>query len=96
MRSFDADELRRRVDEVLFYVWDPIGVSLEPFARGEYERYVPEVLHLVEQNDTIEPISSYLVKIISDYMSLSPDKKHCDDTAKLLLEHKEAIQEGLA
>ena len=96
MRKFNTNELEKRVAEVLFYVWDPIGVSPEPFARGEYEGYVQEVLRLVEQNDTIESISSYLVKIISDYMSLSPDKKHCDDTAKLLLEHKQAIKEGLA
>jgi hypothetical protein len=46
MRTFDNDELRRRVDEVLYYIWDPIGVSDQPYARGEYEGYVPKVLQL--------------------------------------------------
>ena len=96
MRIFDNNELRKRVDEVLFYVWDPIGVSHEPFARGEYESYVPKVLQLLEQNDNIEPISSHLTEIIRDQMALSPDKKHCDYTAELLLKHKQAIKEGCA
>ncbi len=27
-------ELYRRVDEVLYYVWDPIGVASSPAAHG--------------------------------------------------------------
>lgn len=53
MRSFNKGELQRRVDEVLFYVWDPIGVSDEPFARGEYESYVPGIATLVEKTPTM-------------------------------------------
>ena len=95
MKVFDNDELRRRVDEVLFYVWDPIDVNHEPNARGEYTGYVSEVLELVEANDNIQAISKHLVKIISSYMEMSPDKKQCDYTAELLLRHKQAIIEGL-
>jgi hypothetical protein len=96
MRRFDNRELQRRVDEVLFYVWDPIGVSNEPYARGEYESYVPKILQLVEENDDIQPISTYLANIISTNMSLSPDKKQCDYTAEILLKHKMAVKEGRA
>ncbi len=28
-------ELEKRIDEVLYYVWDPIEVSDEPCARAE-------------------------------------------------------------
>ena len=96
MKVFDNNELRRRVDEVLFYIWDPIGVNGEPFARGEYESYVPEVLKLVEANDNIGPISKHLAKIISSCMGFSPNKKRCDYTAEILLGHKKAIIEGCA
>lgn len=96
MREFDNNELSRRVDEVLYYVWDPIGVSPEPYARAEYETYVPKVRELVEQNDDIKPISSYLAEIVRDWMGMSPDKKQCDHTAELLLRHKQAIIDGCA
>ena len=96
MRHFDNEELSRRVDEVLFYVWDPIGVSPEPCARAEYESYVPKVRQLVDENDDIKPISAYLAGVERDQMELPPAKKHCDDTAELLLRHKRAIMEGLA
>lgn len=96
MRKFDDRELRRRVDEVLYYIWDPIGVFDQPFARAEYEDYVPKVLQLVEHNDSIQPISKHLASIVRANMSSSPDKTQCDYTAKILLEHKQAIKEGCA
>ena len=96
MRKFDDKELRRRVDEVLFYMWDPIGVAHEPCTRSEYENYVPKICQLVEQNDNIAPISRYLANIVKDQMGLSPNMKHCDFTAELLLKHKQVIKDGLA
>ncbi|MBN2376495.1 MAG: hypothetical protein JXD22_08845 [Sedimentisphaerales bacterium] len=96
MRKFYDKEIWRRVDEVLYYIWDPIGVAEEPYARAEYESYVPMVLQLVEQNDTIQPISAYLEEIINNRMGLSADKKHCDYTAEILLFHKKAIKDGCA
>jgi hypothetical protein len=95
MRAFENGELRRRVDEVLFYVWDPIGVSPEPCARAEYESYVPEVLRLVEESETATPISKYLAEL-SVRTTLSANVEHCDEAAELLLAHKEAISRGLA
>lgn len=96
MRNLGHDELRRRVDEVLYYIWDPIGVSEEPYARAEYENYIPKVLQLVEENDNIRPISGHLADIISTQMGFSPDTKRCDHAAEILLKHKQAIKEGCA
>ncbi|UCF43739.1 MAG: hypothetical protein JSV99_02075 [Planctomycetota bacterium] len=89
-------ELHRRVDEVLFYVWDPIGVNGEPLARGEYESYVPQVVKLVEANDDIRAISKHLAKIVSSRMGMSPNKKQCDYAAEMLLRHKKAVIERRA
>jgi hypothetical protein len=96
MRQFDNNELSKRVDEVLFYVWDPIGVQPEPNARGEYWGYVGEIRKLVAENDHIAPISSHLAAIAKNKMGLSPNRKHCDEVAELLIEHKKAIKEGRA
>jgi hypothetical protein len=96
MRKFDDSELQRRVDEVLYYIWDPIGVSNEPYARGEYDGYVPKVFKLVSKNNNIEPISAYLAKIVNTHMGLSADLKRCDYAAELLLKHKEAVKGGFA
>ncbi len=43
------NELYQRVDEVLHYLWDPIGVSDVPGARDEYHSYVPQVFSLLKQ-----------------------------------------------
>jgi hypothetical protein len=96
MIEFDNRELNRRVDEVLFYVWDPIGVSDEPCARWEYKSYVPKILQLVEQNDDPSPIALYLSEIEKNQMGISSNTDNCNRVAELLLQHKEAIKEGLA
>ena len=95
-RTSRPDELLRRVDEVLFYVWDPIGVAGEPFARAEYDSYVPKVLELLVGTDFPQPITDYLASIVTDKMGFSPNLKHCEHTAELLLKHKKAIMEGCA
>lgn len=94
--KFSAEELRKRVDEVLYYVWDPIGVAREPCARNEYTSYVLQVLRIVEESDDPRPISELLSKIASETMSLTPDKIICYQTAELLIEHKNAIRKGYA
>ena len=96
MRTFDKDELRKRVDEILFYVWDPIGVSPEPCARGEYNNYVSEVLQLLQTHETATPITAHLANIVQSRMELTPDLQKCHDVAYLLLEHKRAVKQGLA
>ena len=96
MIEFDNEKLSKRIDEVLYYVWDPIGVSDEPYARREYVGYIKGIRDLLDQGDDIASISSHLASIVSSSMCLSPDKKKCDYTAELLLRHKRAIIEGCA
>jgi hypothetical protein len=96
MRAFNNDELRRRIDEVLFYVWDPIGVADEPYARAEYEGYVSDVLELVEKSEQSQPIADYLDHVVKSRMALSPNSEHSKLTAELLLRHKLAIKDGCA
>jgi len=84
-------ELYRRVDEVLFYIWDPIGVAKMPAARDEYHSYLPAVFSLLKQNRSLKEVSDYLTKIEREMMGLSGDKKQGEANhavAVLLEEHK--------
>lgn len=67
-------EIAIRIDEVLYYQWDPIGVSNEPYARGEYSPYVDSILNHVINEDLIK-IADTLTEIESNNMGLSRNKK---------------------
>jgi hypothetical protein len=71
MSSRDANELYRRVDEVLHYLWDPIGVSGIPAARDEYETYVPQVFELLNDDANRGRIAGYLNWVVTERMGLS-------------------------
>ena len=87
-------ELNQRIDEVLFYVWDPIGVSNEPCARAEYSSYTMIMLKYVLKED-LDQIASELSKIETDSMGLTPDKDRNLKVAQRLLDYKYAVEEGL-
>lgn len=96
MRAFDPNELEKRIDEVLYYVWDPIGVSDSPYTRGEYSSYVPGILQLVRANSLAEKISSHLSDIVRTQMGLTPNEARERRVADLILQHKDALDKGLA
>ena len=87
-------ELERRIDEVLFYVWDPIGVSDTPAARGEYSSYTLTILKYVLDED-LKKIASQLGKIESSSMGLTINEIKNLEIAELLMDFKYAVEEGL-
>lgn len=90
MDKSSSDELETRVDEVLYYIWDPIGVSEEPFARGEYRSYVPTVLRRVKDGYSATEIADYLCKIELESMALSPNRERALKAANILVAGKSA------
>jgi len=84
-------KLYRQVDEVLHYMWDPIGVRGIAQARDEYYSYLPQVFSRLVNNGTTEDIASYLVAAERDSMGLTPDKGNAMNIAETLLGLKEAI-----
>lgn len=84
-------ELYRRIDEILFYKWDPIGVSNMNWTRDEYEGYLPQIFKLALANSHPESIAVYLTAISTDNMGLSEAKQHDLKIAKLILEIKEEV-----
>ena len=83
--------LYRAVDEVLHYVWDPIGVSFHPEARDEYRGYLPQVFGLLRQGADESKIAAYLTAVTTDRMGLSPRSDHDNEVARLLLSWKQRI-----
>ena len=92
----DQMTLYRRVDEVLTYVWDPIGVREVPQARDEYRGYLPQVFRRVL--DATEPgtIAEYLLSAASECMGLTINEESRKDAfrvARLLIEHRDWINQ---
>lgn len=85
-------ELYRRVDEVLHYIWDPIGVSRFPGARTEYRSYLPEVFKLLKGNSDAKTIASYLIKVETGHMTLVANRHKAREAANILIEWKETIE----
>ena len=83
-----AAAVHTRVDELLQYVWDPIGVARVPEARDEYSSYVPTVARLLLEEENKEDIVAYLHKIASEHMGLSENPAavaHEQETSALLI-----------
>lgn len=89
-----------RVDEILHYVWDPIGVGGSPCARDEYQSYVPKVAGLLIEKKSKEEIFGYLHWLESEHMSCPVTKEseaHTKEVVEILCDHfewfeKEPIQ----
>jgi hypothetical protein len=90
------DALFEAVDEVLHYIWDPIGVRDCPQARDEYHSYVPQVFGLLRGGATSESISSYLSRVATETMGLSGNTTHDLKVAIILIDWKEAVDEKFA
>jgi len=92
--SSQQEELICRVDEVLFYIWDPIGVKDVPEARDEYENYASHVFSLLNRNAGESVISTFLLKTETATMGLSKSaraERHVQKVAKLLEEYRERL-----
>jgi hypothetical protein len=84
------ERLARLVDEVLYWVWDPIGVNDSFASRSEYETYVPGVVKilLMEESDQekIASLAGHLENLARVNMGLSFATKNAQETAERLVE----------
>ncbi len=90
MSSLD-EEFYRRIDEVLHYLWDPIGVASIPGARDEYDAYLPQVFSLLKAGAGADEIADYLTEVSTQAMGLGSNQERDRHTAELLLEWKARI-----
>lgn len=86
--------LYERIDEVLHYIWDPIGVSGVAAARDEYQSYIPVIFGLLKDNADAERIAAHLNAITSKSMGLNEDSEKALAVARILLGWKKALFES--
>ncbi len=79
------EELLRRADEVLHYVWDPIGVSSQPAARDQYFGYLPTVFGMLKDQADPSQIAEYLNAIAAERMGLTHLTEQARRAAELLV-----------
>lgn len=88
--------LYMRTDEVLHYLWDPIGVRGFPGARDEYYSYLPKVFALLLNGADKVAIAEYLTAIERDSMGLAPAFDRAREVATILIDHREWISRNTA
>lgn len=85
-----------RANEILHYLWDPIGVSGVPQARDEYDSYVPTIVRMVFEDKDSDAIARHLQDIASARMGLNVTEKakeRATEVAELLVEHYKWMKE---
>lgn len=83
--------LYKRIDEILWRDWDPIGVFGASGARDEYRSYLPNVFRLILDGAGQNQIAEYLFSIETNAIELSGDKERCTRIADLLLKVKNEL-----
>jgi hypothetical protein len=85
--------LYRIVDEILYYLWDPIGVANSAGPRDEYRMYVPKVFELVILADG-PTLLAYLLSVERDGMGLAGNSASAQQIAELLLAWRAKLSEA--
>ncbi len=83
--------LQQRVDEILHWRWDPIGIAGTPQCRDEYSSYAPAVTRLLAEGATASEIATHLTKVATCSMEVAAADAQA--VAELLIEHRDWIKE---
>ncbi|MFK3741253.1 hypothetical protein [Massilia sp. TN1-12] len=94
MSTQNEKELYQRIDEVLHYLWDPIGVSGIPLARDEYHSYVPQVVALLNENANMQQIAGYLNEVVTKQMGLRENADATLHVVAVLQDWKATLKAG--
>lgn len=84
-------ELLRRIDEVLHYVWDPVGVAGIPQARDEYDSYVPQVFRLLKGTGDGKEVAEYLHWLSTEHIGMGANRDHDAEVVQVLLRWRDRL-----
>lgn len=94
--SSQDNELYQRLDEVLHYLWDPIGVVGAAGARSEYTSYTPTVFRVVKEATDAHEVAQHLTSLQSNRMGVAVDPRRALEIAELMIEHRDRIADRYA
>ena len=80
-RSTEEFLTYKKIDEILWFDWDPIGVNDIDDARDEYEGYVPEIFNIRKACAGREEIAMHLLNIEKKRMGLDGNLENCLNVA---------------
>jgi hypothetical protein len=86
-------ELLRRINEVLYYLWDPIGVAGVPQARDEYETYAPQIFRRLKATADGKDVVEYLHWLSTEHMGMGADLKKNAEVVKMLMAWRDYLSE---
>jgi hypothetical protein len=84
-------ELFQRIDEVVHYIWDPIGVSHIPEARDEYHSYLTEIYARVKLGDK-DKVIEYMKWVVTDQMGMSFNHDQSEQAVVTMLKWQNIIK----
>lgn len=85
-------EIYRRVDEVLHYLWDPIGVAGTPECRNEYQSYLPQVYSMLMAKKPASEIAGHIANVASESMGLRSEIGHLIELVEIMEGHRDLLQ----
>lgn len=68
--------MEQRVSEILFYVWDPIGINLNVACRDEYDDYVPIIAAYLLHEYGETRLGALLIFIMESWIGLQLVKNY--------------------
>jgi len=66
-----ALEIKNSIRRILFYDWDPIGISNDVDIDDEYDRYIAPVYRMLVENRSEDELVKFLFQLERDSMGLS-------------------------
>ncbi len=69
-------ELLKRIDQILWNDWDPIGINDYGGPEDEYDDYSPEILELLIENAGTEEIAKKLLSFESEWIEVFTNDVH--------------------
>ena len=85
-KTNEKSNLWKVVDQILWEVWDPIGVNACHAARNEYYSYVNGVVRLLKDNTGSDKIAKHLQELRTEIIGLSAKFEEDQKVADLLIE----------
>lgn len=79
-----SDATIKRVSEVLFHDWDPIGVNDEVAVRDEYDAYAVEIARMLASGVSASDLAQHLVRVETEGLGLRPQPERARAVAQKL------------
>ena len=76
--------LYTRIDEILFYRWDPIGFADSSGPRDEYSMYVNTIFNMMIKGASAKKLAKHLTMISTEWIGRPENKERDKEVAALI------------